>query len=65
MVNPTTRPLYHKKRTLLPIVQEAVWDTGQVWTGAENLASPGFEPRAIQPVVSRYIVFANLVYSIL
>ena len=29
------------------IVQEAVWDPGQVWTGAENL-----DPRTVQPVAN-------------
>ena len=29
----------------LPIVQEAGWAPGPVWTGAENLAPPGFDPR--------------------
>jgi hypothetical protein len=29
---------------------------GPVWTGAENFAPPpGFDPRTVQPVVSRYI----------
>ena len=37
------------------IVQEAGWAPGPVWTGAENLAPPqGFDPRTVQPVVSRY-----------
>jgi hypothetical protein len=27
---------------------------GPVWTGAENLAPPGFDPRTVQPVASRY-----------
>ena len=25
-----------------------------MWTGAENLAPPGFDPRTVQPVASRY-----------
>jgi len=25
-----------------------------VWTGAENLAPPGFVPRTVQPVGGRY-----------
>ena len=37
------------------IVWEAGWATGPVWTGAENLAPPpGFDPRTVQPVASRY-----------
>jgi hypothetical protein len=38
----------------VPIVQEAVWAQGPVWTGVENLAPPGFDPRTNQPVASRY-----------
>ena len=34
----------------VPIVQEDGWATGPVWTGAENLATPGFDPRTVQPV---------------
>jgi hypothetical protein len=40
---------------LVPIVQEAGWAPGPVWTGAENLDPPlGFNPRAVQPVASCY-----------
>ena len=39
----------------VPIVLEAGWAPGPVWTGAKNLApQPGFEPRTFQPVASRY-----------
>ena len=38
----------------LPIVQEAGWVPGPVWTGAENLAFTGFGPRNVHPVASRY-----------
>ena len=60
----------------LPIVQEAGWAPGPVWTGADNLAPPppGFDPRTVQPVVSRYTdraiaaqvffkIFSNWLYS--
>ena len=34
----------------VPIVKEAGWAPGTVWTGAENLAPPpGFDPRTTQP----------------
>jgi len=36
------------------IVQEAGWTPGPFWRGAENLAPPGFDPRTVQPVASRY-----------
>jgi hypothetical protein len=38
----------------VPIAQEARWASGTVWTGAENLAPPGFDPRTVQSVASRY-----------
>jgi hypothetical protein len=38
----------------VPIVQEVGRASGPVWTGAENLAPPGFDLRTIQPVASRY-----------
>ena len=43
----------------VPIVQEAGWASGAVWTGEENLAPPGFDPRAVQPVGSRYTDYAT------
>jgi hypothetical protein len=43
----------------VPIVEEAGWAPGVVWTGAENLAPPGFDPRTVQPVVSRYTDWAT------
>jgi len=32
------RPLFTPGKDLVPIVQEAGWAPGPVWTGAENLA---------------------------
>ena len=43
----------------VPIVQEAGWDSGPVWTGTENLAPPGFDPRIVQPVGSRYTDYTS------
>jgi hypothetical protein len=37
----TSRPLYPRERDPVPIVQEAGWAPGPVWTGAENLAPTG------------------------
>jgi hypothetical protein len=48
------RPLFTSWKDPVPIVQEAGWAPGPVWTGAENLDTPGFDPRAFQPVASRY-----------
>jgi len=54
-VSVTPRPLFTPGKDPVPIVQEAVWAPGPVWTGAENLAlSPGFDPWTVQPVANRY-----------
>jgi hypothetical protein len=42
----------------VPTVQEAGWAPEPVWIGAENLASPGFDPRTFQLVASRYTDYA-------
>jgi len=41
VVNATPRPLYPRERDLVPIVQEAGWAPGPVWTGAENRSPNG------------------------
>ena len=41
MVSVTPRPLFTPGKDLVPIVQEAGWAPGPVWTGAENLAPTG------------------------
>jgi len=43
----------------VPIVQEARWAPGPVWTDTENLAPPGVDPRTVQPVASRYTDYAT------
>jgi hypothetical protein len=55
----TPRPLLTPGKDLVPFVQEAVWAPVPVWTGAENLAQPGFDPRTVQPVASRYTDYAT------
>ena len=37
-VSITPRPLFTRRKDPVPIVQEAGWTSGLVWTGAENLA---------------------------
>jgi len=43
----------------VPTVQEAWWASGPVWTGVENLAPPGFNPRTVNPVSSHYTDYAT------
>ena len=47
---PTALP---PRKDPVPTVQEAGWAPGPVWTDAENVAPPGFDPRTIHPVASR------------
>jgi len=42
----------------VPVVQEVGWVPGPVWTDVENLAPPGFNPRTVQTVASRYTDWA-------
>jgi hypothetical protein len=60
VVSSTPQPQFTPGKDPVPIVQEAGWVSGPVWT-AENLALPGFDPQTVQPVVSRYTLTA-LVY---
>jgi hypothetical protein len=41
VVNATPLSLYPRERDPVPIVQEAGWAPGPVWTGAENLVPTG------------------------
>ena len=42
----------------VPIVQEAGWATGSVWTSAENLAPTEFDPETVQLVASHSTDYA-------
>jgi hypothetical protein len=41
VASPTPRPLYSLQKDPVPIVQEAGWAPGPVWTAAENLVPTG------------------------
>jgi hypothetical protein len=49
--NAKPRPLYPREKELVPIVQEAGWALGLVWTGST--------PRTVQPAASRYTNWAT------
>jgi len=40
VVNATPRPICHRSRALVPILQNVLWVPRQVWMGAKNLAQP-------------------------
>ena len=42
----------------VPIVQEAGWASGPVWTAWEVSPSPGFDPRTVQTAANRYTEYA-------
>jgi hypothetical protein len=59
-VSAKPQPLFTPRKDPVPIVQEAGWAPGPVWTCAENLAPPpGFNPQTVQPVASRYTDWAT------
>jgi hypothetical protein len=59
-VSVTPQPLFTPGKDPVPIVQEAGWAPGLVWTGAENLTPPPrFDPWTVQPVASRYTNYAT------
>ena len=51
VVSSTPRPLFTPGKDPLPILQEAGWAPGPVWTGGKS--RPGIRFRTVQPVVSR------------
>jgi hypothetical protein len=55
VVNATPRPLYPRERDTVPILQEAGWIPGLVWTGVENLSPTGFRSPDRPVRSSRYI----------
>ena len=64
-VSVTPRPLFTPGRDPVPIVQEAGWAPGPVWTGAENLApteirSPGRPARSQSIYQLRYPAHSHL-----
>ena len=54
MINATFLSLYCWERDPLPTVQEARRASRPVWTDAEKLAPPGFDPWTVQPVENHY-----------
>ena len=58
-VSVTPQSLFTPGKDPVPIVQEAGWARGPVWTGAENFAPPlGFDPWTVQPIASSYTDWA-------
>ena len=49
VVSSTPRPHFTPGKDPVPILQEAGWVPGPVWTGGKSLPSPGFDPRPSSP----------------
>ena len=58
VVSSTSRPHFTPGKDPVPIVHEAGWAPGMVWT-PENLVHTGTRSRTVQPVVSRYTDWAT------
>ena len=58
-----TRPLFTPGKDPVPIVQEAGWAPGPVWTGAENLASTGIRSPD-RPARSQSLPSPQVVYKV-
>ena len=58
-VGVTPWPLFTPGKDPVPIVQEPGRAPGPVWTRAENLTPPGFDPRTVQRIASRYTDYAT------
>jgi hypothetical protein len=66
VVSSTPRPHFTPGKDPIPIVQEARWAPGPVWTGAENLAPTSFDPQIVQPVAQSlyrlsYLAHRNII----
>ena len=51
-------PVYSREIGSVPIVSEAAWASGPVWTGAENFAATGIRSTD-RPVSSEWAIPAN------
>jgi hypothetical protein len=54
VLNATPRPLYPMESDPVPIIYGGWVDPKAGLDGCGNLAPPGFDPRTVQPVASRY-----------
>jgi len=54
-----SRPLFTPGKDPVPIVQEAGWAQGRSGQVRKILPPPGFDPRTVQSVASRYTNYAT------
>ena len=63
VTNATRRPLYPRERDPAPVLQEAGCAPEPVGRVRKISPSPGFDPRSIQPVASRYTDYPKCLYN--
>jgi len=59
VVSVKPRPLFTPGKEPVPIVQEAGWAPGPVWTGAGNVFPTGIRSPAVQPIASRWLALKS------
>jgi len=60
VVNATLRSFYLREEEPVPVLQEAGWAPGPVWTGEKISFLTGFDTRSVQPVASGYTGYVML-----
>ena len=65
MFKSTPRSLYAGGRDPVPFVQEAGRAPGPGWTGTENLALPGYDPRTFQSEASLVLMMMIIIIIII
>ena len=50
MVSVTPWPYFSPRKDPVPILHEAGWPPGPVWTSGKSRSPPGFDPRTVHPV---------------
>jgi hypothetical protein len=55
---------FPRERDSVPIVQDAGWAPGPVWTVRKISPPPEFDPRTVQPVASLYTDWAILAHLV-
>jgi len=59
VVSSMPRPHFTPGKDPVPIVQEAGWVPGPVWTGGKTFVPTGIRSRTVHPLVGRYTDWAN------
>jgi hypothetical protein len=64
VVKTMIRPLYLRKRELIPVIQEAGWASGPLWIDTKNIAHTGIRFPDRHPVSISYGLYAVPAYTL-